>query len=158
MPQKFFHKTLNFSLYLSRKAKRTKWLKLSFSEIEGILIKNLPASAFETVEWWNKNSVSRAWLDIDWKIKDVDLKAKTVTFTRPNILKKREKPKRKNSLSSLPKYKPLRRKKPSLTSIAKAQARLQNIARSRNSLRRYKGKFKPKSIYEKKLYKEEEKP
>jgi hypothetical protein len=158
MPQKTTHKTLNLSLYLSRKAKWTRWVKLSFSEIEGILTKNLPASAFKNEEWWNNNSVRRVWLGIGWKIKDVDLKTKTVTFTRPHILKNKEKQKRKNSLSLLPKYKPFRKKKPSLTRIAKSQARLKNIARSRNSLRRYKGKFKPKSSYEKKLYKDEEKP
>jgi len=45
-----------------------------------------------------------------------------------------------------------------MTRIAKAQARLINVERKKSSVRRYRGKFKPQPVYEKRLYKPEAKP
>lgn len=151
------------TFYLSRKARWTRWVKLQFSRIEGIIGDDLPVSAVQNTEWWkNTKSTSqgKAWLSVGWKVKEVDLKEGAVIFTRPDVLKP-EKTLRRKRLSSkvvLPEYKPRRVKKPSLTRIAKAQARLQNVARRKTSMRKYRGKFKPKSAYEKRLYKPEEKP
>ena len=91
------------TLYLSRKAKWTRWIKLQFSQIEGLIGKDLPASAHQNPEWWkNKNSVhAKAWQSIGWNIKEVNLKEKTVIFTRPEVLtpEKQHKPKRTSPLS-----------------------------------------------------------
>jgi len=92
---------------------------------------------------------------------------------------KRSKPERKNSdlhptrtintrrrkqtqknipLVKLPEYKPRKKKTPSLTRIAIAQARLENISHKKSSMKKYRGKFRPKSAYEKRLWKTDEKP
>jgi len=151
------------TLFLSRKAQWTSWVKLQFSRIEGIIGDDLPASATQNNEWWNNTkttSQGKAWLSVGWKVKKADLKEGTVIFTRSDMSKPEKKPRRKRLSSKvlLPEYKPQTVKKPSLTRIAKAQARLQNIARRKTSMRQYRGKFKPKSAHEKRLYKPEEKP
>jgi hypothetical protein len=149
-------------MYLSRKAKWTRWVRLQFSEIEGIIGNELPASARQNTEWWtNKNSVhGKAWSSIGWSIKEANLKEKTVIFTRPEVLapEKESKPKKNSPFVSLPEYKPRKKKMPSLTRIAIAQARLQNISHRKSSIRKYRGKFRPKSAYEKRLWKTDEKP
>ena len=163
-PQETFRgKYTPLTFYLSRKAQWTSWVKLQFSRIEGIIGHDLPVSAIQNTEWWNNTKStpqSKAWLSVGWKVKKVDLKEGAVIFTRSDALKP-EKKRRRKRLSSklvLPEHKPRKVKKPSLTRIAKAQARLQNIARRKTSMRQYRGKFKPKSSYEKRLYKPEEKP
>jgi len=151
------------TLYLSRKAKWTRWVKLPFSQIEGIIGNNLPESAHQNPEWWKntKNtSHAKTWLSIGWNVKEVNLKEKTVIFTRPEVLtpKKEHKRKKTSPLVNLPEYKPRKKKTPSLTRIAIAQARLKNISRRKASIRKYRGKFRPKSAYEKRLWKPDEKP
>jgi hypothetical protein len=150
------------TLYLSNKAKWTRWVKLQFSQIEGIIGKELPASAHRNPEWWtNSASVhAEAWQSIGWSIKEANIDEKTVTFTRPNILtpEKEAKPKKSSPLVSLPEYKPRKKKTPSLTKIAAAQARLENVSRRKSSIRKYRGKFRPKTAYEKRLWKTDEKP
>lgn len=150
------------TLYLSNKAKWTRWVKLQFSHVEGILNNDLPASARKNPDWWtNSNSVhAQAWESIGWSIQEVNLKKKTVTFNRPNVLtqEKENKLKKTSSLVKLPAYKPIKKKMPSLTRIAIAQARLQNVSRRKASIKKYRGKFRPKSAYEKRLWKTEEKP
>ncbi len=151
------------TFYLSRKAQWTRWVKLQFSQIEGIIGNNLPVSAIQNTGWWNNtksSSQGKAWLNVGWKVKEVNLKEGTVIFTLPDVLKP-EKKRRRKRLSPkvvLPEYKPRKVKTPSLSRIAKAQARLQNVARQKASMRRYRGKFKPKSAHEKRLYKPDEKP
>ena len=158
----FKGKYTSITLYLSNKAKWTRWVRLQFSQIEGILGNDLPASAHKNPEWWtNRNSVhAKAWQSIGWSIKEVNLKEKTVTFTRPNVLtpEKESKPKKTSSLVKLPAYKPRKKKPPSLTRIAIAQARLQNVSRRKASMKKHRGKFRPKSAYEKRLWKTDEKP
>ena len=161
-PRGYTGKYTALTFYLSRKAQWTPQVRLPFSRIEGIIGNNLPVSA-HNMEWWDntKNtSQGKAWLSVGWKVKEVDLKGKTVVFTRPDVVKPEKKRKRKrlSSKVALPEYKPRKIKKPSLTRIAKAQARLQNVARRKASMRRYRGRFKPKSAYEKRLYKPDEKP
>jgi len=50
------------------------------------------------------------------------------------------------------------RRKPSKTKAAKLVARLKNLERKKASVPKYRGSFKPKPAYEKRLYKPEEKP
>ena len=46
----------------------------------------------------------------------------------------------------------------SITKISKVQARMRNIERRKSSMRRHRGKFKPRSALEKKLWKPDAKP
>jgi hypothetical protein len=103
---------------------------------------------------------AKSWQNIDWNIKNVDLEEKTVIFTRPHVLipKKESKPKKNAVVKSLPKYKPRKKKRPSLTRIAIAQARQKNISRRKSSIRKFRGKFRPKTSYEKHLWRPDEKP
>ena len=150
------------TLYLSRKAQWKRWIKLQFSEIEGIIGSDLPRSAHKNPDWWTTSNAihTEAWQSIGWKIKEVNLKEKTVIFTRTEILKpeKETKPKKKSPLVSLPEYKPRKKKTPSLTRIAIAQARLENISHKKSLMKKYRGKFRPKTAYEKRLWKTDEKP
>jgi hypothetical protein len=161
---KFRGKYTPLTMYLSRKAKWTSWVKLHFSRIEGIIGKDLPESARQTSEWWKSTTSTqgKAWLNIGWNVEEVNLKEGIITFTRPEDAtptpEKQPKRKRTTIPISLPEYKPKKTKKPSLTRIAMAQARLQNISRKKSSIRKYRGKFKPKSAYEKRLWKTDEKP
>jgi hypothetical protein len=147
---------------LTKKAKWKRWLKLQFSQIEGIIRKDLPGVAYKSDKWWtNTNSVHyKSWSSIGWKIKEINLKEKTVIFIRPEFLetKKENKNTKKGSFVKLPEYKPRKKKIPSLTKIAIAQAKLQNLSHRKSSLRKYRGKFRPKSAYEKRLWKKDEKP
>ena len=113
-------------------------------------------------EWWaHKKSVhAKAWQSIGWSIKEVNPKEKIVIFTRPELLTQEEegKPKKTSPLVKLPEYKPRKKKTPSLTRIAIAQARLENISHKKSSMKKYRGKFRPRSAYEKRLWKTDEKP
>lgn len=138
------------------------WLKLQFSQIEGLIGKDLPTKAYKTDGWWkNTNTVnSKSWLSIGWNIKEVNLKEKTVIFTRSEVLrtKKETQQGKKSALFKLPEYKPRKKRIPSLTKIAIAKGRLKNISQRKSNLRKYRGKFRPKSAYEKRLWKTDEKP
>lgn len=158
----FKSKYFPLTLYLSRKANWTRWVKLQFSRIEGIIGKDLPLSAHQNSEWWTNTNLSqaRAWLSIGWKVRGVNFEEGTVIFTRHELVipEKKHKRGKTSTLVALPEYKPGLTKKPSLTRIAIAQARLQNISRRKASVRKYRGKFRPKSAYEKRLWKSDEKP
>lgn len=158
----FKGKYMPLTLYLSNKARWTRWVRLQFSQVEGILGNDLPTSAHKDPEWWTKsNSVhAKAWKRIGWSVKEVNLEDKTVTFTRPNVLtpEKESNPKKTAPLVKLPSYKRRKKKRPSLTRIAIAQARFQNISRRKASTKKHRGKFRPKSAYEKRLWKTDEKP
>jgi predicted transcriptional regulator len=63
-------------------------IKLSFPEVEVVLGSQLPPMASERRSWWANvseewgRSQSRAWLRAGWRVADVDLEAKEVTFAR----------------------------------------------------------------------------
>ena len=80
----FKGKYMPLTLFLSRKANWKRWQKLGFSEIEGIIATDLPAVAYQIAVWWISTfSVqSKALISIGWRIKEVNLKEKTVVFTR----------------------------------------------------------------------------
>lgn len=148
------------TLLLSRKARYKTWLKLQFPQIEGIIGQDLPASAQKTVEWWTKtaSSQAKAWNSIGWNIKEVNLKEKTVTFTRPEVVKQEKETKKPSPNLVLPRYKPRKTKTPSLTRIAIAQARLQNISNKKAAPKKYRGKPRSRPAYEKRLWDYKEKP
>ena len=64
----------------------THW-KASFSEIERILARPLPKSAYTYQAWWANqegrgHSQTTAWRDAGWKTANLDLSGKTVEFER----------------------------------------------------------------------------
>jgi hypothetical protein len=141
---------------------------LSFAKIEGIISDNLPFAAIRDENWWiSTNSVhAKAWLNTGWKVENISLKDRNVTFARipgfkAETAKKRRKRKEDTAtwamkLSQI--AKPRAIKKPSLTKIAKVQARLKNIEQQQSSLKGFRGKLKQRSAYEKRLFKPEAKP
>jgi len=168
-PRRLGTKYSPLSRYLARRAQYSDRVTLSFAKIEGIIGDNLPFSAQRHQHWWS-NTPSRgqaqAWLNVGWRVYSVDLGNRTVTFKRvaePEMEtgKKRGRGTRRSAkkLFRPPKPRALRRRRtPSMTRIAKAQARLINVERKKSSVRRYRGKFKPQPVYEKRLYKPEAKP
>jgi len=140
---------------------------LPFSKIEGIINTDLPFGALQNEEWWSDNDATAqgyAWTSAGWRVQSVDLKERSVTFKKQ--LKEGEvvhaKRRRRKSITSQKPFtpvpvKPKRIRKPSKTRIAKAVARAKNIERKRAATA-YSIKFKPKSAYEKRLYKPEAKP
>ena len=112
-PQPTFKgKYTSLTLYLSKKAKWTRWVRLQFSEVEGILGNDLPVSACKNPEWWtNSTSVhAKSWQSIGWSVKEVNLKERTVVFNRPEVLtpEKESKSKKASPFVKLPAYKPIK--------------------------------------------------
>jgi len=167
-PRRLGTKYSPLSEYFARRARYGNFATLTFAKIESIIGANLPSSAAQNTHWWN-NAPSRiqaqAWMNVGWGVHDVNLKDRTVTFKRiasPKI--ETRKKRRKRTPTSVaktfrpPRPQPFRRRRPSETRIAKAWARLKNVERRKLSMRRYRGKFKPRPAFEKRLYKPEAKP
>jgi len=60
-------------------------IMLTFREVEGIIGRNLPASARKHQAWWantSSHSHAEAWLRLDWKTLKVDLAGERVRFAR----------------------------------------------------------------------------
>lgn len=153
------------SRYLARKARYADHVTLPFAKIEEIIDDSLPFSAMHYRHWWSTPSSpqAQAWLGVKWKVHVVNLEHKTVTFRREGLVKKKTRRKRRKATSAFMDKtfrptKPRRLREPSKTKIARAQARLANVERRRSSMRQYRGKFKPKSAYEKRLYRPDAKP
>lgn len=154
--------------YMKYRASFTNRVTLSFAKIEGIISDNLPMAAIRDENWWiNTNSAhARAWLNAGWKVENIDLKDRSVTFTRVpgfTVETARKRRKRKEDTTAwatklAQMAKPRTIKKPSLTKIAKVQARLKNIERQQSSMKPFRGKFRQKPAYEKRLFKPEAKP
>lgn len=154
--------------HLKFRASFTDRVTLSFAKIEGIISDNLPFAAIRDENWWtNTTSIhAKAWLNTGWKVENINLKDRNVTFTKipgfkTETAKKRRKRKEDTEawaikLSQI--TKPQTIKKPSLTKIAKVQARLKNIEQQRSSMKSFRGKFKQKPAYEKRLFKPQAKP
>ena len=168
-PRKVGGKYTSLSIYLARRARFTSVATLSLSRIEGIIEDNLPPSAFQAQKWWtnSRNSVQgQAWLDAGWEVDRVDLGARTVTFKRITGKTTKVYTKIKNWRRGTSEWMkktprpttPRRRSIPSKTRISKARARLKNIHREKASMRQYRGRFKPKAAFEKRLYKPDAKP
>lgn len=156
------------STYLVRRAKYGNCVTLPFSKVEEIIGDELPSSAYSNVQWWGNSwsrAASEAWLRVGWKVQDVDLDRKEVTLRKEKPTasaapkkRRRRKPVSKAFKALALKRRPRRPSGPSKSKVSTAQARLKNMERRRTSIRQYKGKFKPRRAYEKRLYKLEEKP
>jgi len=166
-PKKLGTKYSPLSRYLLRRAQFTDRAVLPFAEIEGIIGDNLPFGAIRDAEWWANTrgtTQGRAWIDVGWRVQDVDLDNRTVAFIRvANIEVKTEKRPKQSTRTILAQKplklsKPKRRAPPSKTKVARAQARLQNVERERAAAQRFAGKLKPRPTHEKRLFKPEAKP
>jgi len=166
-PKKLGTKYSPLSRYLLRRAQFTDRVVLPFAEIEGIISDNLPFGAIRDAEWWANTRGSaqgRAWIDIGWNVKEVDLNQRKVTFIRvtESEVKTEKRPKKKAPITLAKKTfrlsRPKRRELPSKTKLARAQARLKNVERERVAIQRLKGKFKPRPAHEKRLFKPEAEP
>jgi hypothetical protein len=156
------------SVFLARRAKYANYVTLSFSRIEDIIGDELPSSAFNQRHWWNNNinrSHSESWLTVGWAVDDVSLGKKEVVFKKekPTDIRKTEKRPRRKPVSPAFKALALKRKPkkptgPSKTRLAMIRARAENVSRQSSSPSNLRGKFKPKRAYEKRLYKDDEKP
>jgi len=152
--------------YLARRGKYASYARLSFRKIEEIIGDKLPPSALHNSKWWSNirgQSHSYAWLSVGWKVEKVDLEKKEVVFRReaPRQMMKSRRKRRKPVSAAFKalalKPKKSRRKHPSLSKIARAQARIKNIQRRSSGQHALRG-IKPRSAYEKRLYKPNEKP
>ena len=165
-PRKLGTKYSPLSRYLAHRAPYTDRVTLTFTKIEEIIGAELPSSALHYQHWWT-NSPSRthaqAWLDVGWMVENVDLDSRMVVFRRKEgilKIKVRKKGKRvtrfpQRSISPL---RPRRRRTPSKTKIARAIARLRNIQQTKSLTQKYRGKLKPRTAHEKRLYKPEARP
>jgi len=165
-PGKIGTKYSPLNRYLIQRAKYTAQATLSFANIEGIISDNLPFGAIRNQSWWSNtqsSSQGRAWMNAGWRVQDVNIQERTVTF-RKVASQTREtgrKPRRTRKPTkpfTPPSIKVRIRRKPSKTRAALIQARLKNIERQRSSTPSYRGKIKPQTAYEKRLYKPEAKP
>jgi len=151
--------------YLVNLSAYTDHTVLSFSRIEGILGDSLPESAFKNKEWWantDNTLQGHSWLSANWKVEEVNLENRWVSFQRvkpsENVRRQRRKAIGRLKKPFTPAPVKLRKKKRiSKTKVSRALARLQNIQR-RAASPKYRGKFKPRSAHEKRLYKPEAKP
>ncbi len=154
--------------YLARRPPSIKYATLTFTEIEKIIADRLPSSALQHRHWWSNADSSvqaRSWLYPGWKVQEVNLSDKTVVFRRTRTAEagtatKRKKRSRASAKKVFqpPTPRAPRRRIPSQTRTAMAIARFKNVQRRRSSMRRYRGKFKPKPALEKRLFKPEAKP
>ena len=151
------------SILLAKLSRFRNQITLDFAKIEDVISGKLPESAYKYHRWWSNvrnREPSESWLTVGWRVKEVDLNEKKVTFVKEkedSKKKTKSRAKRVKHKSLSPEFKALalkarfrrKRRQPSKTKIAILQARLKNIERVRK-LRKHR-KANP---YEKKLYKE----
>jgi hypothetical protein len=149
--------------HLKFRAAFTSLVSLKFARIDGLIGTNLPMAAYRDPLWWSNTSSSlhaKAWLDAGWEVQDVNFKEGTVTFKKVRTLPK--KPKKKSLEITQPftpvPVRPLRSKIPSKTKVSKLYARIKNLERQRAMPRQPIRGFKPKSNYQKRLYRDNQKP
>jgi len=147
--------------YLRFRGSFTNSVKLSFARIDGIIRDNLPMAAYKSEQWWANSPSSvhaKAWLDSGWKVKEANLKEGHILFEKYKNV-----PLKKRKLQAEKPFVPARvriprRKLPSKTKVSKLYARIKNLERQRTAMPNYRGSLKPRSKYEKRLFKPDEKP
>jgi len=154
-------------IYLAQRQQSINYATLTFAEIERIIEDSLPPSAIQHHHWWSNagsHIQAQAWLKVGWIVHNVNLSDRTVVFKRvrkPEIRRGRKRGKDTRALAGKPfrppKPQAFRRRLPSKTRVAMALARLKNVERRKLSMKRYRGKFKPRPAFEKRLYRPEEK-
>jgi hypothetical protein len=70
--------------YLSRAPGNN--VRLTFGQVEKIISRSLPRSAYRHREWWSNNptghSHARSWTTAGWRTEKVDLERRTLVFSR----------------------------------------------------------------------------
>jgi hypothetical protein len=152
--------------HLKFRAAFTNVVKLNFARMDGLIGSNLPMEAYRDESWWS-NSPSTAhakgWLDAGWEVQEVNLKEGVVVFKKVRDLPRvRGRGRKRSDEISKPfmpvPVRPLKSKIPSKTKASKLYARILNLERQRNASRGYVKGLKPRSQYEKRLFKPDEKP
>ena len=150
--------------HLKFRAAFTSLVKLSFARIDGLIGSNLPMNAYRDPAWWSNNSSSahvKAWLNAGWEMQEVNLKEGYVIFKKARDVRfkksKRNKLEITQPFTPVPVHKP-RSKVPSKTKVSKLYARIKNLERQRTMAHQPIRGFKPKSQYQKKYFKQNEKP
>ncbi len=150
--------------HLKFRAAFTNIVKLSFARIDGLIGSNLPITAYRDPTWWSNASSSahaKAWLDAGWEVQEVNLKEGYAVFKKVrNVAFKKSK---RNKLEITQPFTPVpvhlpKSKVPSKTKVSKLYARIKNLERQRAMPRQSVRGFKPRSQYQKKLFKSNEKP
>jgi hypothetical protein len=150
--------------HLKFRAAFTDIVKLKFARIDGLIGNNLPMGAYREASWWSNASSSihaKAWLDSGWEVQEVNLKEGWVTFkkVRKIVLKKAKRKKIEITEPFTPvRVHRTRSKIPSKTKVSRLYARIKNLERQRaEPIHPVRG-FKPKSQYQKRLFKSKQKP
>jgi hypothetical protein len=118
-------------------------------------------SAISLVGNISSSAHAKAWLDAGWEVQEVNLKEGNVTFKKVrNITFKKN---RKKKLEITQPFTPVpvhipKSKVPSKTKVSKLYARIKNLERQRAMPRQPIRGFKPRSQYQKRLFKSNEKP
>jgi hypothetical protein len=142
----------------------TSLVKLSFARIDGLIGSNLPMKAYRDPSWWSNVSSSahaKAWLDAGWEVKEVNLEEGYVIFKKVRNLGFKKSRRKRLEITQpfipVPVHRP-KSKIPSKTKVSKLYARIKNIERQRAMPRQPIRGFKPKSPYQKRLFKSNQKP
>jgi hypothetical protein len=150
--------------HLKFRAAFTGLVKLSFARIDGLIGSDLPMKAFRDEAWWSNSSSSahaKAWLNAGWEVQEVNIKEGYVVFKKVRNVSFKKSGRRKLEINKpftpVPVHAP-RSKVPSKTKVSKLYARIKNLERQRAMARRQIRGFKPRSQYEKKLFRSNEKP
>jgi hypothetical protein len=150
--------------HLKFRAAFTDTVKLTFARIDGLIGSNLPMAAYRDPAWWSnaaKTVHAKAWLDAGWETQEINQKEGYVVFKKVRSLP-RKRTKRKTQEITQPftpvPVRPLKSKVPSKTKVSKLYARIKNLERQRNAAPQPIRGFKPRSQYQKRLFKSNEKP
>ncbi len=150
--------------HLKFRAAFTDTVTLKFARIDGLIGSNLPMAAFRDPAWWSNTSASahaKAWLDAGWEVHEVNLKQGNVTFKKVRNVSFKKSGKKKLEITQpftpVPVHIP-KSKVPSKTKVSKLYARIKNLERQRAMPRQPIRGFKPRSQYQKRLFKSNEKP
>jgi hypothetical protein len=150
--------------HLKFRAAFTDIVQLKFARIDGLIGSNLPMEAYRDPAWWSNTSSSahaKAWLDAGWEVQEVNLKEGYALFKKVRSVavkkSKRNKLEITQPFTPVPVHLP-KSKVPSKTKVSKLYARIKNLERQRAMPRQPIRGFKPKSQYQKKLFKPNEKP
>lgn len=150
--------------HLKFRASFTDSVRLTFARIDGLIGSNLPMDAYRDPAWWSNSSASahaKAWLDAGWEVQEVNFKegyalfkkVRSVTFKKT----KQKKLEITQPFTPVPVHRP-RSKIPSKTKASKLYARIKNLERQRAMPRQPIRGFKPRSNYQKRLFRSNEEP
>ena len=67
-------------------SKQAREVSMTFAEVEAVIGRSLPSSAFTYPAWWandpTPNRQSEAWMSVGYRTESVDLRRRTVVFRR----------------------------------------------------------------------------